>query len=48
MGSKMEFQKAIGTQEIQTLLDSFLYTTYAHSNGVDLAVKKEKKVSSTK
>ena len=33
------FQKAIGSREIQTLLDTFLETTYAHTKeGVDLAV----------
>ncbi|KAI4889447.1 hypothetical protein NFI96_002246 [Prochilodus magdalenae] len=38
--SPEEFQKAIRDPEIQTLLDTFLDTTYAHSDeGVDLAVR---------
>ena len=35
-----EFQKAMSSEHIQTLLDTFLDTTYTHSKeGVNLAVK---------
>ena len=38
--SKEHFQKAIGTPKIQTLLDTFLETTYTHSKeGINQAVK---------